>query len=208
MNVHDDDPGMALQQALLGDDREKILGGYRLLDAAGRQVDLSQELALKLAELLEQAEMFRDAARIYRVAAEKDLESETAPAAIFRSALLLLGPAHRPQPGADMLLYLVANYPGHEKSPVAEKIHDRHMNGDAAGLAQCLLEEASSRRTTAPPSATDAWPFRRGRMRRSPSTRAGSPTGAGIWPAGYQCRPSAGCRGSWASPSWHSCACT
>ena len=141
MNVHDDDPGRALQQALLGDDREKILGSYRLLDAAGRQVDLSQELALKLAELLEQAEMFRDAARIYRVAAEKDLTSEPAPAAIFRSALLLLGPAHRPQPGADMLLYLVANYPGHEKSPVAEKIHDRHMNGDAAGLAQCLLEE-------------------------------------------------------------------
>ncbi|MFC1654551.1 tol-pal system YbgF family protein [Myxococcota bacterium] len=141
MTTHDDDPAVALQLALEKDDREKALGSYRLLEAADRQVDLGQDLSLKLAELLEQAEMFRDAARIYRVAAEKDLKSEPAPAAIFRSALLLLGPAHRPQPGADMLLYLVANYPGYEKSPVAEKIHDQHMSGDAAGLAQSLLEE-------------------------------------------------------------------
>jgi hypothetical protein len=40
-----------------------------------------------------------------------------------------------------MLLYLVANYPDFEKSPLAEKIHDQHMNGDRAGLAQNLLDE-------------------------------------------------------------------
>lgn len=141
MNGYDDDPARALPQALLKDDREKILGCYRLLEAAGRQAELGQDLSLKLAQTLEQAEMFRDAARIYRVAAEKDLESEAAPAAILRSALLLLGPAHKPQPGADMLLYLVANYPDHQKAALAERLHDQHMNGDQAGLLQSLLEE-------------------------------------------------------------------
>jgi len=141
MNGYDDDPARALPQALKINDREKILGCYRLLEAAGCRAELDQDLSLKLAETLEQAEMFRDAARSYRVAAEQDLKTEAAPAAIFRSALLLLGPAHKKQPGADMLLYLVANYPDYEKSPVAEKIHDQHMSGDQAGLAQSLLEE-------------------------------------------------------------------
>jgi len=141
MNGYDDDPAVALGQALDRKDREKALGCYRLLEAGGQPLELGQRHCLKLAELLEQAEMFRDAARIYRVAAERDLKSETAPAAIFKSALLLLGPAHRPQPGADMLLYLVANYPDYEKSGLAEKIHDQHMNGDRQGLARSLLEE-------------------------------------------------------------------
>jgi len=141
MNGYDDDPAVALEQALDRKDREKALGCYRLLEAAGRPAELSQDFLLKLAELLEQAEMFRDAARLYRSAAEKDLESKAAPAAIFKSALLLIGPAHRPQPGADMLLYLTANYPDHEKSALAEKIHDQHMNGDREGLARSLLEE-------------------------------------------------------------------
>ena len=141
MNGYDDDPARALPQALIKDDREKILGCYRLLQAAGRQAKLDQDLFVKLAETLEQAEMFSGAARIYRVAAERELTSPAAPAAIFRSALLLLGPAHKPQPGADMLLYLVANYPDYQKSPVAEKIHDQHMNGDPAGVEQSLLED-------------------------------------------------------------------
>jgi hypothetical protein len=141
MNGYDNDPARALPQALSKDDREKILGCYRLLEAAGRRAELDQDLSLKLAETLEQAEMFRDAARIYRAAAETNLKTEAAPAAIFRSALLLLGPAYKPQPGADLLLYLVANYPDYEKSPVAEKIHDQHMNGDLASLLQSLLEE-------------------------------------------------------------------
>jgi hypothetical protein len=141
MNGYDDDPAVALGQALLKDDREKALGCYRLLEAGGRPVELDFEQSLKLAGMLEQAEMFRDAARVYRAAAEKDLEAEESPAAIFRGALLLLGPAHKPQPGADMLLYLVANYPGWEKSPLAEKIHDQHMNGDQTGLAQSLQDE-------------------------------------------------------------------
>jgi hypothetical protein len=141
MNGYDYDPAAALQAALEKDDREKILGSYRLLEAAGGKPDLSQDLALKLAQTLEQAELFRDAARIYRMAAEKDLKSEAAPGAIFKSALLLLGPAHNPGPGADMLLYLVGNYPDYEKAPQAEHIHDRYMNGDAPGLAQGLLDE-------------------------------------------------------------------
>jgi hypothetical protein len=40
-----------------------------------------------------------------------------------------------------MLLYLVANYPDYEKSPLAEKIHDQHMNGDRQGLTQSLQDE-------------------------------------------------------------------
>jgi hypothetical protein len=141
MNGGGDDPAPALKEALVKGDREKILGAYRLLDAAGRKPDLPQDLALRRAETLEQAEMFRDAARAYRAAAEKDLKSAEAPAAIFRSALLLLGPAHNPQPGADMLLYLAANYPDYQKASSAERIHDQHMNGDAAGLMLSLLEE-------------------------------------------------------------------
>lgn len=141
MNGYDDDPAVELGQALEREDRDKVLGCYRLLEAAGRPVELDQDPCLKLAGMLERAEMFRDAARVYRAAAEKDLLAEAAPAAIFRAAILLLGPAHKPQPGADMLLYLVANYPGHQKSALAEKIHDQHMNGDREGLAQSLLEE-------------------------------------------------------------------
>ncbi len=141
MSAYDEDPASALRQALEKGDREKALGCYRLLQAADRQVDLGQDLFLKLAGILEAAEMFRDAARAYRRAAEKDLKSPAAPAAIFRGALLLMGPAGRPQPGADMLLYLAANYPGFEKSPLAEKIHDQHMNGDRDGLFESLLAE-------------------------------------------------------------------
>ena len=141
MNGYDDDPAVALGQALERADHEKALGCYRLLEAGGRAADLDQPLSLKLAEVLEQAEMYRDAARVYRAAAEKDLKAEASPAAIFRAALLLLGPAHRPQPGADMLLYLVANYPDYEKSGLAEKIHDQHMNGDRQGLVQSLRDE-------------------------------------------------------------------
>ncbi|HUU03182.1 MAG TPA: hypothetical protein VM425_17245 [Myxococcota bacterium] len=133
-----DDPGLALEAALRDSDRERILGAYRLLANAQKVPDLSPDRARILAATLEDAEMYLDAARVYRRGAEADLADPQAPESLFRAACLLLGPALRPEPGADMLMYLVGNFPDNDLRPRAEHILELREGGDTQNLRREL----------------------------------------------------------------------
>jgi hypothetical protein len=135
-----DDPDRALQEALDQDQNDRILGAYRLATVQDRVPELSQAQALKLARHLEDKEMFLDAARLYRRGAEMDTKHPEAVEALFRCACLLLGPARRPEPGADLLLYLTGNFPGHRLAPKAEEIFELHQAEDREGLNRALQE--------------------------------------------------------------------
>lgn len=146
-----DDPSAALTAGLRAGDRERILGAYRLLLNSGKVPDLSPEHSRLLAETLEDAEMFLDAARAYRRAAETELTNPRAPECLFRSACLLLGPALKPEPGVDMLMYLVGNFPRHALAPKAEHLLSLYEGGDRQGL-QKELEELGVYREPEPPA--------------------------------------------------------
>jgi hypothetical protein len=135
-----EDPDHTLELALTMDEDSRILGAYRLATVQGRRINIPRPLALKLAEHLEKAEMFTDAARVYRQAAEQDLASADSADAIFRAACLLLGPAFKAEPGADLLLYLVSNYPDHALAVKAEQIFELHQAGNEAALQKVLDE--------------------------------------------------------------------
>lgn len=135
-----DDPESALVQALEAGDTDRALGAYRLMEVAGRTPHLPLRLARSLGARLEQAGMHLEAARVIRQGAEHDLKHPEAPEAVFRAACLLLGPARRPEPGGDMLLYLVANYPDHPRKDLAERIFDCWQEGDRPALAHLLAE--------------------------------------------------------------------
>jgi len=133
-----EDPDHTLELALTMDEDSRIMGAYRLATTQGRRINIPRPLALKLGAHLEKAELFTDAARVYRQAAEQDLASHDSAEAIFRAACLLLGPAYKAEPGADLLLYLVSNYPDHALAVQAERIFELHQAQNKAGLQEAL----------------------------------------------------------------------
>ena len=82
-----DNPADSLHLALELDDADRAIGAFRLMNAAGESPDLNQADGLKLAEWLLGVDMYLEAARFFRQAAEKDLRNQEAPGAIFKAAL-------------------------------------------------------------------------------------------------------------------------
>lgn len=116
-----DDPAKTLKQALQAGDEQRVRSALRLLSASGRPYSLAPVEALRLAELLEADGRFEDAARACRHAAEAEPEGPHAAPAMFHGAVLLLGPAGRPEIGQQMLTYLVEHFPEHTLRPKAEE---------------------------------------------------------------------------------------
>jgi len=138
-----DDPAGALRDGLASGDEGKVLGAWRLLSHAGQQPDLGTTELFRLASILKGAGMLLDAARAFRQAAEKDLNGPHGAQGLFESACLLLGPVQKPEPGADMLMYLVGNYPDHDLVKRAEQILDKYESNDEEGLRRELAEEGA-----------------------------------------------------------------
>ncbi len=136
-----DNPTQSLEIALNTDDWDRALGAYRLLATGGVTIDLPLALAGKLGGVLEGAEMPLDAARVYREGAEKDLANPEAAALLFRAACLLLGPAYKPEPGADLLLFVTANFPRHHLATSAEQLFEMVQASDGQGVADFLAEQ-------------------------------------------------------------------
>ena len=128
------DPGQILQKALADGNDQQAMGAFRMLQAGGKKPDLEPGLALKLADLLEDHEMYVDAARVCRRAAERDMEGSEAAPAILRAARLLLGPAKKRMAGTAMLGYLVERYPDHRLQPEALELMGRIERGEPTGL--------------------------------------------------------------------------
>ncbi len=149
-----DDPALALEDGLRNADRERILGAYRLLVNAQKVPELSAEHSRVLAATLEDAEMYLDAARVYRRGAEANLDDPKTPDSLFRAACLLLGPALRPEPGTDMLMYLVGNFPDDRLVPQAERILQLQESGDRQGVQRELTELGIYRRPEEPSAST------------------------------------------------------
>ncbi len=131
-----DNPVEAMRIGLECDDRQRVLGAYRLLQASGREPGLPYTQTVKLAGFLEQAGMYLEAARTYRRAAEIDLKNPDSPHLMFRCAGLLLGPTARVQPAIGMLRYLVESYPDHRVTPHARSLLKQIENQDTAGLIE------------------------------------------------------------------------
>ncbi|MBW2703361.1 MAG: serine/threonine protein kinase [Deltaproteobacteria bacterium] len=111
--LSDGDPVMALREAINKGAPQLTLQAYKRATTGGQLPNLDARLALKLADILERENLALDAARMCRVAAEKDLNGPLAPEAIMRGAEILLGPANKQEPGLAMLRFLMQRFPGH-----------------------------------------------------------------------------------------------
>jgi serine/threonine protein kinase len=127
------DPGLMLRQALQSGEAAKAIGAYRLLVAGGHQPNLDLALAIRLAEALEYAGLYLDAARVCRQGAEKDLKSPLAPQALLKGGTLLIGPAAKPKIGVDMLRFLIQTYPNCPQAELAHGVLKRHDDRSSPG---------------------------------------------------------------------------
>jgi len=110
----DADPQAALARALEGASGQAAVESYQALVATGLVPDLEPRHELRLAALLERADLPLDAAHAARRAAQKDLHGPFAARAVFTAAKLLVDRVGQREQGVAMFRYLVANFPKDE----------------------------------------------------------------------------------------------
>jgi hypothetical protein len=101
-----DNPHKTLATALAQNDSSKAMGAWRLLATSGKEPNLSSTQALLLSHWMQELGMFLDAARILRIAAEKNLADPASTEALYKSACILMGPANKPKIALQMLTWL------------------------------------------------------------------------------------------------------
>ena len=98
---------------------------YDKLVVASKPIRLNVPQELRLANLLERAGKFLEAAYACRRAAEAELNGPFAPRAIFSAARLLIDKVGNQNQGVAMYRYLVQHYPHDELSHRAREMLSR-----------------------------------------------------------------------------------
>jgi len=122
------DPARTLQEALEAGDSSATVEAYERLSSAGQTPELTPQLELRLANILERTGNSLGAAHACRRAAQKDPTGPMATRAIFTAGRLLTEKLGEQAQGIAMYRYLVDNYPA---DPLSERAREmlRRLEG-------------------------------------------------------------------------------